>query len=130
MKRSYLSLIATFVFLFVGLAFLVQPADAARWPRTIDITYCWQMTMVDPQCPQQRVILSKGPRTLEVVDPNFNVLETGTWTWDRNTKTIVMSFDNYPDLTYTGVKQGKCYRGMMEALNGGYTYTGAWEGCC
>ena len=131
MKRSFISLFATCLFLFAGIAYFAQApsVDAARWPRTVDITYCWQTTTVDPQCPQQRVILSKGPRTLEVVDPNNNVLETGTWTWDRNTKTIVMSFDSYPDLTYTGVQQGQCYRGTMEALNSGYTYTGAWEGC-
>lgn len=101
-----------------------QSVEAAGWPRTLDITWCWGMTYVDPQCPHQDVILYRDGTLF--VDTGSEQ-DTGQWTYDRGSRTLTLTFDSYPTI-YEGVRQsGRCYEGTME--NPTYGTMGVWSGC-
>ena len=103
-----------------------EAAAAPQWPRTLMVTYCWQIAF-DPACPLQPVELDRTGRnegTASVTIPGLGTT-VGSWTFDRRSNTFVMDFPTM-NVTYTGEKQGNCY------VNGTMTSTdlsGSWEGC-
>lgn len=123
--KKLLAVVALVATMFTAVQ-VVSPAeaDAARRDRTIEVTWCWGATEVSPYCPVQ-VIERKGDGTLELV---YNgVVETGTWTYDRPSKTLTMLFDNYPGTVYEGQKRRGCFTGTMSSTTTGQS--GVWSGC-
>ena len=122
MKRLLILLTLVFAMATSTTALTAEPADALARTRTIEVRYCWGLTQVDPGCSIQHVVRERGG-TLSV--NNGGQIEPGTWTYDRQTKTFVMEFDNYPGLVYTGQKRRGCFTGTMT----GPVMNGVWEGC-
>ena len=127
MKKHVIALLVLTVTLVSWNAFAPQEASAAtRWPRTLLVTYCWQIAY-NPACPQQDVVLERNGRddgTASVTIAGMGTT-TGTWTYDRRSNLFVMDFPNM-GVTYSGTKQGNCY------VNGAITgpqFGGSWEGC-
>lgn len=122
MKRLIILLTLVLAMATTTVATASQPADALARTRTIEVTYCWGATQVHPGCGLQHIVRERGG-TLSA--DNGGQIETGTWSYDRQTKTITMQFDNYPGVVYTGEKRRGCFTGTMTAPN----HTGIWEGC-
>lgn len=119
--------------IFTALAFLLalntlfvpEVVEAGgKWPDVMNISYCWAESEPDPNCPVQQLIRYKNGTLF--VDAGFQT-DTGTWTYTKSTKTLVMRFDSFPELTYTGKKKKKCFNGTMENTSTGLT--GAWSSC-
>lgn len=120
-------LLSAFVLIAIvfSASYVASPADAdARRDRTIEMTWCWGATEVHAHCPVQDVI-RHGDGTLSTVWNGQT--ETGVWTYDRPTKTITMTFDNYPGLVYEGQKRRGCFTGTM--TNTAVSQSGVWSGC-
>ena len=127
MKKHLFALLVLTITLVSWNAVAPQEAAAApSWPRTLIVTYCWQIAY-DPACPQQPVELDRTGRdqgTTSVTIPGLGTT-VGTWNYDRNSRLFVMDFPSM-GVTYSGTKQGKCY------VNGTITgpqFGGTWEGC-
>ena len=127
MKKHLFALLILGMILIAGNAFTPQEASAApQWPRTLRVTYCWQITY-NPACPQQDVILDQTGRNQGTASVTISGVGTtvGSWTFDQRSKTFVMDFPAMT-VTYTGQKQGSCYvNGTMT----GPSLSGSWEGC-
>ncbi|MEM7093931.1 MAG: hypothetical protein AAF567_13080 [Actinomycetota bacterium] len=126
MKKILMLAVMTALLVPAVVSFAPDEAAAAR-TRTLDVNWCWGATEVDPGCPVQEITLVRqgGNRTLTTVWNN--TVETGTWTWDRQTKTITMSFDNHPGVTYEGQRRRGCFTGTMTNTTIGIS--GVWSGC-
>ena len=124
--KKLLGLIALAATLFASLAtFVPESADAAaRRDRTIEVTWCWGSTEVSPLCPVQEIV-RHGDGTLTTVWAGQT--ETGQWTYHRPSKTLTMTFDNYPGVVYEGQKRRGCFTGTM--TNTVVNQSGVWSGC-
>lgn len=123
--KKLLGLLALSATLFASLAtFAPSDADAARRDRTIEVTWCWGSTEVSPLCPVQEIV-RHGDGTLTTVWAGQT--ESGQWTYDRPSKTLTMTFDNYPGVVYEGQKRRGCFTGTMSNTVVGQT--GVWSGC-
>ena len=112
--------------LLMGVSSGPQVADAApTFPVTIDFNYCWGSTSCGHTYVDAYVLQQTGsnpPSGTWTTYSNF----TGTWNWNRSTKTVTLAFDN-PGTVYYGVHLGKgLLEGPMEAPQ--YTNYGAWAG--
>lgn len=127
MKKHLFALLVLGMVLVSWNAFAPKEASAApSWPRSLIVTYCWQMAF-DPACPQQEVILDRTARdqgTASVTIPGMGTT-VGTWAFDRRTKAFVMDFPSM-SVTYSGKKQGQCY---VDGTMSGPSLSGSWEGC-
>jgi hypothetical protein len=81
------------------------------------------MTQYDDACPLQIVTLNRDGT---LTTPDNGAMETGTWSKDRQTKAITLTFDHY-DVTYTGDKDRRCYQGTMTSPSN--NTSGVWRGC-
>ena len=99
-----------------------RPADAVSRDRTIEVTDCRAPTEVHPGCGLQQIV-REPCGTLS--GRKAGHVETGTWVYDRQTKTITMQFDNYPGVVYMGQKRRGCFSDTILAPS----HTGTWEGC-
>jgi len=86
------------------------------------VTYCWEATEVHPRFGLQHIVSEQGGTPSGY---NAGQLETGTWAYEPQTKTITMQFDNYPGVVSTGQKRRGNFSGTIIAPNP----AGIWEGC-
>lgn len=126
MKKHVIALLILGLVLVSWNAFAPQDVSAApRWPRTLVVTYCWQIAF-DPACPQQDVVLNQTGRNEGTASVTIAGNTTvGSWRYERRSNTLVMDFPSM-NVSYSGKKQGDCY---VDGTISGPSFGGTWEGC-
>ncbi len=107
--------------LLIGVGAGPVPAEAhVVLPIEIDFNYCWGSTS---PCPHVYVdFFHLLPDHTWYSDSGY----TGTWTYNKATRTVTIMFDN-PGTVYYGIHQGGgVIEGTMEAPQ--YTNYGTWSG--